>query len=145
MQSNAKNRLKLARTSHMVKSPQRVSSPMSNKSFGSVSNLNFSDPKNSKLRSQLIGDWKQVYRSLSNQDKGGDGFVTRDCLERALHQNKVFVGRNDLLKIYRKFTERVGPNSGHLNYHRITKELGLESNGIKHIAHHHSFKHDLTS
>ena len=61
------------------------------------------------MRQKLAYEWKQVYRALNLQDAAGTGKVNAKIFERIVHEHKVFLAKEDLLFIYRKYSITKNP------------------------------------
>ena len=84
------------------------------------------------VRQKLAYEWKNVYRGLHLQDLNSTGKVTRKLFERILHETKVFLTKEELNFIYRKYTtlSEVNPEDLQVDYQRLSRELGLQSNTL---------------
>ena len=67
----------------------------------------------SDLKSRLAMGWRRVYRAISKQDPGNTSKITAKQFSSICHQNDVFLSREELLRLCRKYGSYAllaGPN-----------------------------------
>lgn len=115
----SKPRTNLIKGGNRVMSPDRVS--MGNKlSQYSTFSAPFFTKANDAIKQKLAYEWRNIYRSLNSIDLNSSGYVTRKEFTNSLKQNGVFLTRDEISKLLRKYS-----NEGDVNYVRISNELGL--------------------
>lgn len=60
--------------------------------------------KGDQLRQKLAYEWKNIFRGLSLQDNKNVGRVGKRAFETTVHQNGVFLSREELLYLYARFS-----------------------------------------
>mmetsp|Transcript_12643 Transcript_12643/g.12456 ORF Transcript_12643/g.12456 Transcript_12643/m.12456 type:complete len:82 (+) Transcript_12643:2016-2261(+) len=74
------------------------------------------DNKCQQIQKKLAYEWKNIFRGLNLQDSGNSGVINRKEFERTVHQNGIFLSKEDLQILYNKFAS--GPSD--INYQRVS-------------------------
>jgi transposase-like protein len=114
-----KPRTKLLRGGNRVMSPDRVSIGGKLSQYSTFSSPFFTKA-NDAIKQKLAYEWRNIYRSLNSIDLNSSGYVTRKEFVNSLHQNGVFMTRDEISNLLRKYS-----NKGDVNYVLISNELGL--------------------
>ena len=59
------------------------------------------------------------------QDAENDGKVSKKVFERVLHEAKVYLTKEEISNIYKKFSDPL--NEEVIDYNRLSKEMGLQT------------------
>ena len=115
------------KTSRNLFSPGRASIGSKFSQYSTFSAPFFSK-SNDTLKQKLGYEWKNIYRSLNAVDLNSSGYVTKNEFSNCVHNNGVFLSRDELAKLFKKFS-----NDGEVNYVRISNELGLHKNSYDYM------------
>jgi hypothetical protein len=118
---------KLIKGGQRVMSPDRVSMTSKFSQYSTFSTPFFTT-SNDSLKQKLAYEWKNVYRSLNSIDLNSSGYVTKKEFTSAIHNNGVFLTRDELAKLLKKYSK-----NGEVNYVRISNELGLHKSSYDYM------------
>lgn len=85
--------------------------------------------KNEELRSRLRYEWDNILKVLAINDLHQSGYVSKEYFAKAVCRCKVYLSREDYVKIFENFVETEKPHLGKVDYSKITKDLICASNG----------------
>ena len=75
------------------------------------------------LKLKIAYEWRNIQRQLQLQDVEGDGKVIKRIFERVVHEARTFLSREELVYIYRKYSDPL--NEELLDYIRLSRDLAL--------------------
>ena len=103
----------------------------------------FSSPFFSKtneiIKTKLEYEWKNIYRALSSIDINSCGMVTKKEFIDCVQKNGVFLSRDELEKIIKRFSI-----NGEVNYIKISNDLGLHKASYDYIKPSHHYIKNAT-
>lgn len=121
------------RSPNRVMSPDRVSIGTKFSQYSTFSSPFFTKG-NQALKQKLAYEWKNVYRSLNAIDMTSSGFVTKKEFINCIQKHNVFLTRDELSKLLKKYSK-----DGDINYVRISTELGLHKNSYDYMRSSHKY------
>ena len=82
------------------------------------------------VRNKLAYEWKNIYRHLAQVEAfpKGEGRVTFKSFQSTLSKLRVFLTKEELSAIYKRFEDVSNPET--INYFKLSKFLGLHSNNL---------------
>ncbi|CDW71853.1 ef-hand calcium-binding domain-containing protein 6-like [Stylonychia lemnae] len=91
--------------------------------------------KNAQVRTKLAYEWKNIYRGLSLQDQQNSGKINKRLFEKTVHQNGVYLSKEELINIYSRFS--ISEND--IDYAQMSKDMGLQSNSLNLVSQTHKY------
>ena len=88
----------------------------------------FFSKSNDAIKQKLEYEWKNIFRALNSIDLNSSGYVTKKEFTNCIHNNGVFLSRDELSKLLKKYSK-----DGEVNYLRISNELGLHKNSYDYM------------
>lgn len=88
----------------------------------------FFNSTNIAIKQKLAYEWKNIYRTLNSIDLTSSGFVTKKEFVDALQKHNVFLTRDEVSKLLKKYSK-----DGDINYLRISTELGLHKSSYDYM------------
>lgn len=82
-----------------------------------------------ELKAKLKYEWKNIYRHLSNTEKGPRGLVTLQEFTSALTKFGAYLSHHDLNRIARLYS--ADAKSGLINFNQLSLDLGLHLNSFQ--------------
>lgn len=128
LENNDLNRNRtLGGTGKRVMSPDRASMGSKFSQYSTFSSP-FFNKSTQAVKQKLEYEWKNVYRSLNTIDLNSSGFVTKKEFINCIQKHGVFLTRDEISKLLKKFSL-----NGDVNYVRISNELGLHKNSYDYM------------
>ena len=78
-------------------------------------------------------EWKNVYRAVVAADFEGRGVINMSSFNKIIHQNKVYLSREELRKVETGFGCESGPLGMEIDYVKLSTELGLHKSSLDFI------------
>jgi len=82
------------------------------------------------IKQKLAYEWKNVFRALTQFDNEKTGIAALATFIKVLHQQKVFLSREELRKLETLFP---GTGEGFLDYLKLSQEMGLHKQSLDFI------------
>lgn len=99
----------------------------------------FFNRTNQILRHKLSYEWKNIYRSLNAIDLNSSGIVTKKEFESCVHKHGVYLSRDELTRIHKRFSQ-----NGDVNYYRVSVELGLHKPSYDYMKPHSKYVNSVS-
>jgi hypothetical protein len=75
---------------------------------------------NEDVKVKLAYEWKNIYRALSALDENKKGTVSIGTFNKIIHQNKVYLSREELRKIEQLYSSSVNPLISEIDYIKLS-------------------------